>query len=231
MITIDVKDTYLQIPILPRSRKFLRFMAGGRAWQFKVLCFGLSTAPQVFTRVMAPVSGFLHHQGVRMLRYLDNWLIMASSREEACRARDMVLHLFQELGIVVNLEKLNLTPSQSVVYLGIMIESQTFQASPTLSRIEKFFLIVEEFLSSRVQSAKFCRVVLGHLASLMHLVPGGPLRMRALQLALKRGWDFRDDSVLVPWDNPSREDLLWWCAEGCLEEGVSLLVCSPDHMF
>ena len=157
MITIDFKDAYLQIPILPRSRKFLRFMAGGRAWQFKVLCFGLSTAPQVFTRVMAPVSGFLHHQGVRILRYLDSWLIMASSREEACWARDMVLHLCQELGIVVNLEKSNLTPSQSVVYLGIKIESQTFQASPTLSRIEKFFLIVEEFLSPRVQSAKFCR--------------------------------------------------------------------------
>ena len=113
MITIDLKGAYLQIPIHPRSRKFLRFTAGGRAWQFKVLCIGLSTAPQVFTRVIAPVSGFLYRQGVRMLRYLDNWLIMTSSREEARRARDMVLQLCQELGIVVNLEKSNFTPSQS----------------------------------------------------------------------------------------------------------------------
>ena len=144
----------------------------GRAWQFKVLCFGLSTAPKVFTWVMAPVSGFLHWLGVRMLRYLDDWLIMASSREEACWAKDMVLQLCRELGIFVNLEKSNLTPSQSIVYLGIKIESQTFQASPTPSRIEKFFLTVEEFLSSKVQSAKFWRVLLGHLASLMHLVLG-----------------------------------------------------------
>ena len=35
MVTIDLKDAYFQIPIHPRSRKFLRFAAGGRAWQFK----------------------------------------------------------------------------------------------------------------------------------------------------------------------------------------------------
>ena len=103
----------------------------------------------------------------------------------------------------MNLEKLNLTPSKSIVYLGIQIESQTFRASPTPSRIGKFFLIVEESLSSKVQSAKFWRVLLDHLSSLMHLVRGGQLRMRALQLVLKRSWDFQDDLVLVPWDSPS----------------------------
>ena len=72
MVSIDLNHAYLQVPIHPSSCKFLRFTAKGRAWQFKVLCFGLSTAPQVFTRVMAPVSSFLHQSGVGMLRYLDD---------------------------------------------------------------------------------------------------------------------------------------------------------------
>ena len=55
MVSIDLKDAYLQIPIHPESRKYLRFMAFEKVYQFKVLCFGLSTAPQVFTRVMALV--------------------------------------------------------------------------------------------------------------------------------------------------------------------------------
>ena len=185
MVSIDLKDVYFQIPIHPASCRFLRFTAGGKTWQFWVLCFGLSTAPQVFTCVMAPVSGFLHQLGIRMLRYLDDWPILASSQEEACWARDKVLSLCQELGIVVNLEKLTLTPSQTIVYLRIRIDSQTFRASATPSWIEKFFSIAEEFLSSKVQSAKFWRVLLGHLASLSRLVPNGQLRMRALQLALK----------------------------------------------
>ena len=54
MVSIDLKDAYLQVPMHPESRKYLRFMVFGKVYQFKVLCFGLSTAPQVFTRVMAP---------------------------------------------------------------------------------------------------------------------------------------------------------------------------------
>ena len=136
-----------------------------------------------------------------------------------------------ELGTVVNLDKSTLLPSQQIVYLGIRIDSQTFRASTTSSRIEKFFSIAEEFLSSELQSAKSWRVLLGHLASLTHLMSNGLLRVRALQLALKRGWDFRDEEILVPWDVPSRDDLRWWCAEGRLEEVVSLALRSPDQMF
>ena len=166
-----------------------------------------------------------------MLRYLDDWLILASSQGEACWARDKVLALCLDLRILVNHEKLSLIPSQTIVYLGIKITSQTFRASPTPLRIEKFFSIAEEFLSSKVQSARFWRVLVGHIASLTYLVPEGRLRMRSLQLALRRSWDFRDGSILVPWDSPSREDLLWWFAECRLEEGVSLNVSCPDLMF
>ena len=67
MVSIDLKDAYLQIPIHPALRRFLRFTAGGKTWQFRVLCFCLCTAPQVFTHVMAPVSGFLHQLGRRDL--------------------------------------------------------------------------------------------------------------------------------------------------------------------
>ena len=98
MVSIDLKDASLQIPIHPASHKYIRFTAGGKTWQFRVLCFSLSTAPQVFTRVMAPVSGFLHQLGIRMLRYLDDGLILASSQEEACWARDKVLSLWSGAG-------------------------------------------------------------------------------------------------------------------------------------
>ena len=93
MVSIDLKDAYLQIPIHPQSRKYLRFVFGEKVYQFKSLCFGLTTAPQVFTRVMAPVAAILHQEGIRMLRYLDDWLVMAESEEELCRARDRVLEL------------------------------------------------------------------------------------------------------------------------------------------
>ena len=75
MVSIDLKDTYLQVPIHPDNRKYLRFVALNPVCQFKVLCFILSMAPQVFTRIMAPMSTFLHRLGIRIRRCLDDWPI------------------------------------------------------------------------------------------------------------------------------------------------------------
>ena len=60
MIFINLKDAYLRVLVHPDSRRFLRFVVDGQVYQFKALCFGRSTAPQVFTRVMVPVSVMLH---------------------------------------------------------------------------------------------------------------------------------------------------------------------------
>ena len=78
MISLD-----LQVPVHRNSRRYLRFVVQGQTYQFRVLYFGLTTTPQVFARIMALVSPILHKYGVRMLRSLDDWLILVSS-ELAC---------------------------------------------------------------------------------------------------------------------------------------------------
>ena len=186
MVSLDLKDAYLQVPMHPESRKFLRFMVGGKVYQFKVLCFGLSTAPQVFTRVMPPVSANLHRMGVRLRRYLDDWLLQASSREQVLLALRTVLRLCRSLGIVVNWEKSQVIPTQQMVYLGVILNSTTFRASPALKRVEKLLSIGDVFLSCVSQPASSWLELLGVLSSMIQLVPGGRLRMRSLQLALRR---------------------------------------------
>ena len=192
MVSIDLKDAYLQVPIHPDSCKLLCFMIDGTIYQFRALCFGLSTASQVFTRVMAPVSVMLHSLGVRMLRYLDDWLILASTWSEALQPRDKVFDLCQPLGIVVNVEKSCLVPSQTATYLGMVLESPSLRAYPTEKQVSTLLAQIAEFLSCRRQSVVSWRCLLGRLASLCHLVPGGRLRIRSLQLVLKDWWDFID---------------------------------------
>ncbi|KAI2651129.1 hypothetical protein H4Q32_019152 [Labeo rohita] len=48
---IDLKDAYFHVSILPRHRPFLRFAFAGRAYQYKVLPFGLALSPCVFTKL------------------------------------------------------------------------------------------------------------------------------------------------------------------------------------
>ena len=65
--SVDLKDSYFQIPVHRSSRKLLHFTSEGTVYQFKVLCFGLLTAPQVFTRVFAAVSAWACTRRIRLL--------------------------------------------------------------------------------------------------------------------------------------------------------------------
>ena len=148
MISLDLQDAYLQVPVHHDSRRYLRFVVAGKSYQFRVLCFGLTTAPQVFTRIMAPVSAILHRYGVRMLRYLDDWLILASTEIACIQSRDRLLSICTELVIQVNLTKSSLVPTQSLVYLGMEIRSLPFIACPTPVRVNNLIRLIEEFLST-----------------------------------------------------------------------------------
>ncbi len=88
---IVLKDAYFHVSILLWHRPFLRFAFEGRAWQYRVLRFGLSLSPRVFTKVVEGTLTPLWQVGVRMLNSLDDWLILAQSREQLGDHRDLVL--------------------------------------------------------------------------------------------------------------------------------------------
>ncbi|XP_016150619.1 uncharacterized protein [Sinocyclocheilus grahami] len=88
-VTIDLKDAYFHIPIVKRHRKFLRFAFEGKAYQYCVLPIGLALAPRTFTKCMDASLAPLRLQGIRILNYLDDWLILAQSQDQARIHRDL----------------------------------------------------------------------------------------------------------------------------------------------
>ncbi|KAI2645173.1 Gag-Pro-Pol polyprotein [Labeo rohita] len=107
---IDLKDAYFNVSILPRHRPFLRFAFEGRAYQYKVLPFGLTLSPRVFTKLVEGALAPLWERGIGILNYLDNWLIIAHSQDLLCEHRDLVLQHLSLLGLQVNWEKNKLSP-------------------------------------------------------------------------------------------------------------------------
>ena len=73
-ISLDLSDAYLHIPIFQKHRKYLRFCIAGQCWQWKCLCFGPSTAPPVFSKVISVIAAHLRAQNIRLASYLDDWL-------------------------------------------------------------------------------------------------------------------------------------------------------------
>ena len=157
-----------------------------------------------------------------MRRYLDDWLVQSSSWESLLQDLQVVLDLFRELGIVVNPEKSNLVPSQVVQYLGMVLNTQSFVASPSPDRISRLVSTAGEFLSFASPPAGVWLSLLGMLSSMAHLVPGGRLCMRSLQHCLHRSWDRVDQSTPVAWSPDCLRDLRWWLHLPRLSQGVSL---------
>ena len=91
LASFDLREAYIPVPVHPASRPFLRFLFRDTVYQFQALCFGLSTALQVFTWVMAPVSAILYSLGIR--RYLDTLLVQSSSQESLLEVLLPVLRL------------------------------------------------------------------------------------------------------------------------------------------
>ena len=51
-ISIDLRNAYFHVAVAPEHTRYLCFAYNGRAFEFLVLPFGLSTAPRVFTRIV-----------------------------------------------------------------------------------------------------------------------------------------------------------------------------------
>ncbi|CAM4601347.1 unnamed protein product [Leuciscus chuanchicus] len=96
---IDLKDTYIHVSILPQHSPFLRFAFEGWAYQYKVLPFGLSLSPCVFTKVVEAALALLREVGICTLNYFDDWLILAHTRDLLCEHRDLVLRHLSHLGL------------------------------------------------------------------------------------------------------------------------------------
>ncbi len=88
-----------------------------------ILPFGLSLSSRVFTKVAEGALTPLREVGVRILNYLDDWLILAQSREQLSDHSDLVLRHLSQLGLRVNWEKSKLSPVQRISFLCVELDS------------------------------------------------------------------------------------------------------------
>ncbi len=177
-VTIDLKDAYFHIQVVRSHRRFLRFAFGGKAYQYKVLHFGLALAPRTFTKCMDAALAPLRLQGNRVLNYLDNWLILAHSRELVSRHRDIVLGHIHSLGLRMNAKKSVLLPSQRTVFLGVRLDSVQMQARLAPARIPDLTACLARFKLGHHVSVGTCRRLLGLMAAASPVLPLGLLHMR-----------------------------------------------------
>ncbi|KAM9972514.1 hypothetical protein ACTFIW_006057 [Dictyostelium discoideum] len=123
MVKLDIKKAYLHVLVDPQYRDLFRFVWKGSHYRWKTMPFGLSTAPRIFTMLLRPVLRMLRDINVSVIAYLDDLLIVGSTKEECLSNLKKTMDLLVKLGFKLNLEKSVLEPTQSITFLGLQIDS------------------------------------------------------------------------------------------------------------
>ena len=95
------------------------------------LPFGLRSAPKIFSAVADMIAWALHCAGVQyQLHYLDDFLFMAApDMQEGQQLLDRASRTLQHLGVPVAFHKTE-GPATVVTFLGILIDTQSFESQP-----------------------------------------------------------------------------------------------------
>lgn len=165
MCTVDLKDTYLSVPIARQHRKFRRFVWEGTTFEFTHLPFGLCSAPRIFTKVLRPVMAHLCFQRLRTVIYLDNILIMAKDKDTLVKQVHYTVQLLERLGCTINVQKSALESTRQIVYLGLLVNSETMKLYLPEEKTQLIIKDCSQVLSKNVITAQPLASVIGRLSA------------------------------------------------------------------
>ena len=210
LATVDLKDGFHHILVLPEYRKYLGFKWQGVYYQWRVLCFGLSLSPMFFAKIVRPVVTFLRAQDIRLQAYVDDFLLAA---QKSCFADhlDMLLHTLMDLGWHINQKKSATQPEYHKVYIGYVIKTDGPQGFPviqiTSERIQKLKRSLRNALKKECISARNLARIAGQCVAMSFVIRPAKLLLRNVYklLSIRGSWE---DSLSITAE--ARKDLLWW---------------------
>ena len=224
LAAIDLKDAYFHVPIHTSHYKYLRFAIQNKMYQYKVLPFGLTTSPRVFTKILAPVMGFLASNGIQVHPYLDDILIVAQSKALLQQQVSVVQEVLMLAGYIINVKKSHLQPCQDLVFLGArFLTSQNLVCLP-VEKVNKIVSMVLRFKVSVYLTARVWLQLLGLFASTIFIVDMARLYLRPIQLYVNQNWNYQRNNLnhklLVT--NKVYHHLQWWRDPHNLSLGMPL---------
>lgn len=166
MFSVDLADAYHQVEMSPQSWKFLGFSWKGLFYVYKVLPFGLATAPWCFHKVARVVVGVLRALGIRLISYMDDFLFFLKLIAGPV-TRSLVLGLFSASGFVVNLIKSKLFFVTRIEHLGFVIDTVLGLYEVTLKRWTGLQDLISSLLSSARHPVRKLAKFTGHVVSMM----------------------------------------------------------------
>ena len=100
------------------------------------MAFGLAPAPRIFTKLLKNVVAFLRKRGIRLVLYLDDFLIMNETEEGLRADLKTTLGILESLGFLINWDKSTTIPSKCIEYLGMIVDSERLSFSLPAAKVQ-----------------------------------------------------------------------------------------------
>ena len=163
MMKLDLKDAYYTVPVHRGHLRYLRFSYQGTLYEFSCLPFGLSSAPRAFTKLFKPIASLLCSMGVQVVIYLDDILLLDQDPGEL-KIFNQVLELFQNLGFSIKKEKCSSVPTQSIIFLGGLLNSTTMTISLPSEKVATITQENQEILAGQGVTVKVLSSLIGRMS-------------------------------------------------------------------
>ena len=123
-IRVDLHHAYYSVSVHEPHRPYLSFLWQGTYYHYLRLPNGYAQAPLIFTKLLRLPFGSLRSQGHLSVVYMDDSYLQGDSVSSCRRNINVTVSLLQALGFnIINERKSVLTPTQSLEFLGFIINS------------------------------------------------------------------------------------------------------------
>ena len=226
LCSIDLKNGYHHVPVNICDKKYLGIQWKNKYYVWCVLPFGLKCSSYYFCKTLRPAIQFLREQGIRLVSYVDDILLMS---KPSCITdhREFVLQTLAELGFNVNFEKSHLEGDTCIEYIGFNIhtDGECPSISVPKSRLQKLKKDIRQCIKHLCIKARFLARIAGQCISMCKAILPGKLLLRNIYrlLGLRDTWD-----SLLQLDAASIKDLQWWLTALSTWNGAPLKVEIPE---
>lgn len=142
---LDLRQSYLQVPLHPDSRKLTAFVTHMGVFQYTYMPFGLSSAPSCFQKIMATI--FAGIPGVVM--YLDDIVVHGETSASHYECLSKVLDTLTHHSLTLNGEKCIFAAS-AIEFVGFRLTSDGL--SPLHSNVEAVLRLPEPSCPAQLSS-------------------------------------------------------------------------------
>jgi len=169
LFTLDLKDFYLHFPIKVEDRDLVSIIWKGEVYIFTTLTFGWKESPYLASKAMRCVITHLRKIGYVISNYLDDFIgIVGNEIEENAlmnankKISNLVL-ILKDLGFEIQDSKSQLKPLQSIVYLGLIIDTRQLKVLVPNYKLKDLYSKMAIVLKEEKLNRRFLAKIAGKL--------------------------------------------------------------------